>query len=224
MSVPDYYNRVNPDLLRAIPEQAAVVVEVGCGGGALGAEFRKAHPAVRYIGIEYQAEAAAVAARRLSHVVVGDVEKLGAQELGVAPASVDCLVYGDVLEHLVDPWATLKRHVEWLRPGGTIVACIPNIQHWSMLVRLLTGRWIYEPEGLMDRTHLRFFSVETILDLLRGAGLRVDEIRARAQAASPEWEQLQRLVRPLLEAAGVKSDEYAQRSRALQYVVRATRP
>lgn len=221
MPVPDYYNRVNPDLLRAIPAEAAV--EVGCGGGALGAEFRSAHPAACYIGIEYQAEAAAVAATRLSRVVTGDVEKLGAQELGIDPASVDCLVYGDVLEHLVDPWATLQRQVAWLRPGGTVVACIPNVQHWSMLVRMLTGRWNYEAEGLMDRTHLRFFSAETIGDMLRGAGLRVEEIRTRGQPPTPQWEQLQQLARPLLEALGVKPEDYAQRSRALQYVVRATR-
>ena len=72
---------------------------------------------------------------------------------------MDCLVFGDVLEHLVDPWAVLARLARLVCDGGQILACIPNVQHYSVIVSLLRGKWDYQDEGLLDRTHLRFFTL-----------------------------------------------------------------
>src|SRR4051812_21584140 len=71
MTVPEYYNRINPDLLRVVPTDARVVVEVGCGAGAMGAQFKRINPRTRYVGIELHPEAARIAAERLDHVVAG---------------------------------------------------------------------------------------------------------------------------------------------------------
>jgi 2-polyprenyl-3-methyl-5-hydroxy-6-metoxy-1,4-benzoquinol methylase len=101
----------------------------------------------------------------MDQVVVGDAENIEAADLGIEPGTVDCLVYGDVLEHMVDPWSLLRRQAAWLRPQGMVLACIPNVQHWSMFMRLLHGNWRYEEEGLLDRTHLRFFTLESISQL-----------------------------------------------------------
>ena len=117
MSIPDYYNRVNPDLLRLIPIDAGCVVEVGCGAGALAEAYRRLNPRARYLGIEIHSEAAKRAAERLDRVIVGDVEQLDPDSLGIPSGSVDCLIYGDVLEHLLDPWSVLQRHSRWLRYG-----------------------------------------------------------------------------------------------------------
>ena len=93
--------------------------------------------------------------------------------------SVDCLVFGDVLEHLVDPWAALTRLSRLVREGGQVLACIPNVQHYSVIVNLLRGKWDYQDEGLLDRTHLRFFTLSGIQDLFAKAGLRVFDIQPR---------------------------------------------
>ena len=135
---------------------------------------------------------------------------------------VDCLIFGDVLEHMVDPWSVLARLSGWVRDGGQVLACIPNVQHYSVIVDLLRGSWRYQEEGLLDRTHLRFFTLEGIQELFARAGLRVFDVQ-------PRWwedEQLRPLPadhgpgpRPL----GIDPARFAAQTRAVQYLVRAVR-
>src|SRR5262249_25372320 len=156
MDIADYYNRVNTDLLRLIPPDSAVILEAGCGAGALTEAYRRINPSVYYIGVEKHVEAASIAHLhgRIDRVIVGDLETIEPAALGLSEKqpSVDCLVFGDVLEHLVNPWATLKRFARLVRKGGQVLACIPNVQHYSVIVSLLRGQWEYQDEGLLDRT------------------------------------------------------------------------
>src|SRR5262249_53974498 len=160
---PDYYNRVNVDLLRIMPPDASVVLEAGCGAGALAEAYRRINRGVTYCGIEKNADAARLASSsgRIDQLIVGDVETVDLSALGFSEErpSVDCLVFGDVLEHLVDPWIVLSRLARLVRSGGQVLACIPNIQHYSIIINLMRGNWDYEDEGLLDRTHLRFFTL-----------------------------------------------------------------
>ena len=157
-----YYRNVNPDLLDRIPLNAQTVVEVGCGSGALGGAYKLRNPQVHYIGVEAMPEPAADASRVLDQVIVGNAEDPLLFRDNVQ--DVDCLVYGDVLEHLVNPWDCLSRHLELLSEEGLVVACIPNAQHWSVLANLLQGQWPLEDQGLFDRTHLRWFTKATIVE------------------------------------------------------------
>src|ERR1700757_5004802 len=108
MSIPDYYNRVNVDLLRLMPPDARVIVEVGCGAGALAAAYRRINPDVCYLGVEKAPEPAGVARQsgHLDRVFADDAETVEPASLGLTETEpiVDCLVFGDVLEHMVDPW------------------------------------------------------------------------------------------------------------------------
>ena len=101
MAKPDYYDRVNPDLLEIMPSDARLVVEIGCGAGATGQQYKLQHPDCQYLGIESNPEAARIAEQRLDRVIIADVETLDEEPLDFV-GQVDCLAYGDVLEHLVD--------------------------------------------------------------------------------------------------------------------------
>lgn len=214
----DYYNRVNQDLLALIPPDARLVVEVGCGAGALGEIYRRINPDCRYVGVELNREAAERAASRLSSVRTGDAETLD-----IGEDDIDCLVYGDVLEHMADPWTTLARHAARLRDGGQVVACIPNIQHISVILGLLQGRWRYRDEGLLDRTHLRFFTLEGIGELFARAGLTVHDVRPRLLKDSPEAARGRELLAPVAASLGVDKAAFAGQTTALQYLVRAVK-
>lgn len=86
-------------------------------------------------------------------------------------ATFDYIVCADVLEHLIDPWIVLSDLVSFLKPGGRIMVSLPNVRHWSIwLPLILRGHWEYRESGIMDRTHLRFFTRFSAIELLNNAG------------------------------------------------------
>jgi SAM-dependent methyltransferase len=209
----------NPATIDRIPLDARVLLDVGCGDGALGAEYKRRNPAARYLGIERDPALARIAARRLDGVAAADVE---ATPLPFDGLRYDCIIYNDVLEHLADPWAVLRAQAAALRPGGSVVLCIPNLEHWSFADRLLRGAWDYDSAGLMDRGHLRWFTERSTRQALEAAGLWPTETiplvfqgdRAAAFAAALE---------PALRALGVDRAAFLGRAAPLQHLWRATR-
>jgi SAM-dependent methyltransferase len=219
MTNPDYGAGANPDLLARIPLDAGLVLDVGCGAGGLGAAFRRRNPAARLIGIEPDATLADRAAAHYDEVHRLDIE---ATPPPVAAGSLDALVFGDVLEHLRDPWAVLARDAPLLAEAGVLLACVPNLEHWSFAARLLAGQWRYESMGLFDRTHLRWFTRDGMRQALEAAGLLPLDCTPRIFGRD-KAEAFARKLEPALAAMGVTREDWLRRSAPLQYVWRATR-
>lgn len=210
----------NPDLLKLMPTAARRVVEVGCSSGALAREYKKSNPAVHYTGIEIVPAYAEMAREHCDRVVDVDIERVAIDQLRT-DFEADCWVFGDVLEHLYDPWALLKKIRESMARGGCVVACIPNAQHWSVQARLSIGDFRYQDSGLFDRTHIRWFSRLTMLEMFRNAGFVVDAGKARV-FNEPQREAFLPVIRAMATAAGADANLAVEDSKALQYVFRAS--
>jgi SAM-dependent methyltransferase len=214
---PDY---ANPELLDRIPLTARTILDVGCAQGALGMAYLRRNPKALVLGIESDPESASCAAQRLNEVACLDVEATP-MPFSV-PGGIDCIVYGDVLEHLVDPWRLLRAQAEYLAPDGCVLVCMPNVEHWSFALRLLNGRFDYEPQGLLDRTHLRWFTPRSMARALADAGLEPADLTPRP-ADTEAAHRFAQAMAPGLRAIGVDPQEYLNRAGPLQFIWRARR-
>jgi trans-aconitate methyltransferase len=160
------YESVRPEIVDLVPAGVRRVLDLGCSTGWLAGALKE-RGEVEVVGIEREPAYAAIAEKRCDRVVVGDVEDVP-PDLG----RFDCLVAADVLEHLVDPWTTLRRYAELLEPQGTAVVSLPNVAHWSTYAALARGTWPRNPEGIHDATHLRWFTLRDARELLAQAGLQ----------------------------------------------------
>jgi len=170
-----YYQNVRHDLIPLVPDDAKCILEVGCAAGMTGRELKKRSGAF-VAGIEMNNKAACAAKNVLDDVVQGNIEDI---ELPYSKNSFDCILFADVLEHLIDPLSVLQKVRPLMKNKGTIVASIPNVQFHGVVHQLIEGNWTYEKEGILDETHLRFFTFKEIEKLFSQAGYsiaRVDEV------------------------------------------------
>ncbi len=210
--------RYNRDLLALIPPGRRRVVDIGSAHGAFAKALRVRQPDVHVTGVDIDQEYARLSARYCHRVVVGDVEAL-APSVFDALCPSDCWIFGDCLEHLLDPWRLVAAVRGRIDDDGCIVVCLPNAQHWSVQVRLASGHFFYEDEGLMDRTHLRWFTRRTMVDMFGRAGWKVDHLTWRGfstEAPHGVIEGIQQVAR----AVGADPQEAAVEARVFQYLFR----
>jgi 2-polyprenyl-3-methyl-5-hydroxy-6-metoxy-1,4-benzoquinol methylase len=172
-----YFDNVREDLLALIAGSDLKVLEVGCGTGVTGEVLLKDARACVVDGVERDTVAASQARTRLSNVWEADVETLDWADLR---HDYDVVMFGDTLEHLVDPWMTVRKAASCLRSGGTLIASIPNarcLMFWGPLV--IRGRLDYADMGILDRTHLRWFTRQSAVDLIRQGGLAITSVVPR---------------------------------------------
>lgn len=228
----NYYGNVNLTLLEAVKPGARRICEFGCGSGGLARAIRQRCPGVHYVGVEMVAEQLALAQDALNVGLWRDLNAVedwsSDAELGSALpcGSFDHVIFGDVLEHLHDPQAVLRQGVDRLCVGGSVLACIPNVQHWSVFVQLVRGSWPSTDSGLFDRTHIRWFALADMVRLMQGAGLVVEQVkRVIPLAMSREHgEQVARCLKPLADALGVDHVRLSELSQAIQFVLVARKP
>jgi len=164
-----YYSMARPELLPLIPKTAMRILDVGCGEGMLG-EALLHRGAELVVGVEKESGAAQRARGRLTQVIEEDIEALSPSlDLGY----FDAIICADVLEHLIDPWGILKVLARYLSHNGCLIASIPNTRYLALIDHLVNGHWTYQSSGLMDKTHLRFFTLSEIKKMFSSAGLSI---------------------------------------------------
>ena len=162
------------DILRLVPAGVSRVLDVGCSVGTLGLALRER--GARVTGVEIDPRMGAAARQRLDEVHIGSVEDEALFE-GLGESTFDCIIFADLLEHLIDPWSALERFAERLAPDGVVVASLPNIRHYTTIRTLLfQGYWPYRDRGIHDRTHLRFFTLRNIRELFDSSGLTIRKL------------------------------------------------
>ena len=173
--ISEYYLETRPDIQALVDARGKRILDVGCAAGELGLALKRAG-ALAVVGIERSTEAAQLAKDRLDQVFVSDVEGFS---LPLDEASFDCIIFADILEHTVDPWAMLVAYRRYLKPNGEVIASIPNIRFYSIIARLIFNRWGYRESGILDSTHLRFFTLPTIKEMFERNGYRIDRVDSK---------------------------------------------
>ncbi len=178
-----YYCAPRPELADHVPRHAERILDCGCGGGEFGRSL-KLRGAKEVVGIEIVERAYDMAQQVLDDVILGDIEEI---DLPFDDGHFDCIVCGDVLEHLVDPMAVLAKLSRVLAPDGVMVVCIPNVRFWQVIDMLVDkNRWKYENAGILDSTHLRFFAAVDMQKLVLDAGLAVLKMQPIAMHSSDQ--------------------------------------
>lgn len=208
----------NAELLSIIPKNTLKLIEIGCSSGALAREFKRINKDAHWVGVEIDASYALLARRYCDETLVADFDVLSS-EFFDSFKDRHCWIFADVLEHLKDPWSALKKIRRVIPKDGSIVACIPNAQNWWVIAKLALGEFRYEDSGLLDRTHLRWFTRKTIIELFEQEGFRIVEGLTRVFQV-PDQNVL-RLVVELAQRLGVDPEVVKHDATVFQYVVRA---
>ncbi len=184
-----YVDDVRQEVLDLIPVGARSVLDIGCGAGGFGRGLRMREPAVRIVGVEAVAESAQRARDNGYDLVV---EGYFPERAAALEEEFDLIVLNDVLEHMVDPWSALSATGPLLRTGGHVVASIPNIRYFPVVVDLVRrDRWTYSDWGVLDRTHLRFFTETTMRQMFEDAGFEVlDAMGVNSAFDLAKWRRL----------------------------------
>ena len=181
----EYFEFDRPDVLALVPLNSRRILDVGCGGGRLGLAIKNRQNA-HVTGIELQPLAAQ---RARLHLDVVEQQNIESDQLAFATGTFDCAICADVLEHMSDPAIVLRKLHRWLTEDGSLVASLPNVRHHSVVSSLLAGNWTYEPAGLLDADHLRFFTRREIEKLLFRIGFDIRELRMVPGEGFEAWQQ-----------------------------------
>lgn len=212
---PHYYTSIRHDLislLTAPKDQEINVLEIGCACGATLLKIKSLYKNAKLYGIELN-EGAGASASLFADVKITNVEK---DTLDYPEGFFDYIILGEVLEHLIDPWLVLKKLRTHLKHQGQIIASVPNVMHFSIVRNLLNGYWTYEDAGILDRTHMRFFTLNEIGRMFTGAGYTDLEFKG---VTVPMTESDDKFIKGILTVTNAKNEEQLK---TYQYLVKAS--
>lgn len=182
-----YYTHNREEVMALVKHKPERMLDVGCGEGRFVAALSQQWKAEAW-GLEMDERAAAVARQQLHTVLHGTFEAVGAQ---LPKAYFDAVFFNDVLEHMVDPWQTLRAIQPHLAPGARIYASIPNFLFAeNMLLLFKTKDWVYTDSGILDRTHMRFFTKKSMIKMFEDCGLEVESCTPLNAINSFKWRMM----------------------------------
>jgi O-antigen biosynthesis protein len=155
----NYYKLVRSETIELIPKTAKRILDIGCGNGDTALAAKNLLNAEFVAGVELFEKAALEAKEKLDLVIQDDIEKI---EFPFDDGTFDCIICADILEHLSNPWDTLNKLSRLLAPNAVLIASIPNLQYIVPLLKIAFNKFEYEQAGILDKTHLRFFTLHTI--------------------------------------------------------------
>lgn len=172
----EYYSNIRWRIIDLIPEGSNRVLEVGCGTGSTLIKLKELHKAQEIYGLELNGEVVQEHIKDIDKVIIGDVEHI---EPPFQEEFFDYIIFADVLEHLVEPEEVLKKYMKYLKRDGCIIASIPNIKNYTVLFDLIVrDRFEYRDAGILDRSHLRFFTKKEIVNMFDRSGMYVKEMKS----------------------------------------------
>jgi 2-polyprenyl-3-methyl-5-hydroxy-6-metoxy-1,4-benzoquinol methylase len=167
----NYYSLPRLDILSLINDKHKKILEIGCAFGELGKSIKRYFPEVIIDGIELNPDSRDFLVDNYNNVTIGNIEDL---DISKIDNGYDLIIFADVLEHLYDPWRILNLLCEKLSENGNVIVSVPNLRNSGILFNLIIrGRFKYAESGLMDRTHIRWFTRYEINKALDDAGLQV---------------------------------------------------
>jgi 2-polyprenyl-3-methyl-5-hydroxy-6-metoxy-1,4-benzoquinol methylase len=168
-----YHTVGRPDLAAMYTNNPALILDVGCAAGSTAALIRQRFPGSRAWGIEMNRAAASLAQAKLDRVLVGKFEDFDLEREGIAKGTLDAVLLADVLEHMYNPWNVMVTLRPFMSPTGQLLLSIPNVRNLLLMDELSKGNWNYAEAGLLDITHIRFFTFKEIHRFCRETGYRV---------------------------------------------------
>jgi 2-polyprenyl-3-methyl-5-hydroxy-6-metoxy-1,4-benzoquinol methylase len=186
------------------------ILDIGCASGQTGRKIKERQDCTIQ-GIEINKEAASEASKYLDEVITSPIELA----LPSLPNNeYDCVLLLDVIEHLVSPEQVLLQVHEKISKDGHLVICVPNIGHWTIIQGLLEGKWDYEDQGILDRTHLRFFTYDSLVRLITNSGFKII-----AQGSTKIERDPPEKILKAIEIVSDNSDRLKNQSKSYQFIM-----
>ena len=183
----NYFSQSRLEMTDFVPRNSKKILDIGCAEGAFGQQLKEKLNAEVW-GLELDIKAANIAKKKLDKVIMGDIS----QFTNTIPNKYfDCIIFNDILEHLYDPYKVLLDIKRCLSPNGVVVSSIPNIRHFRVLKKLLIKKlWEYKDDGILDKSHLRFFTKKSIINMFNSLGYKLLKIEGINPTTSLEFKLL----------------------------------
>ena len=173
----NYYDHIRDDLIPLVSGCPERILDIGCGKGYTARLFKERFQAKYVAGIEIDPEAAEIARHTIDDVYVINLDE---KPIPFQANTFDLIILADIIEHLREPEKLLSQIHKIIKTEGQVIVCIPNVRNWRILWMLvLKSEWKYENEGIMDKTHLRFYTKKSATRLFSESGFIIERYNSR---------------------------------------------